>query len=82
MMINEGSREERKRIVRLIRDWLKGNSETSDREIHRKLQASGTHLPIERTRQYCVKARILLNRETIFGPDAERMFPTPTKRNA
>jgi hypothetical protein len=80
MMTTEGSREERKRIVRLIRDWLKSDSGTSDEEIHRKLRASGTHLSAERTRQYCVTARILLNREAVFGPDAERMFPTPTKR--
>jgi hypothetical protein len=80
MMISEGSREERKRIVRLIRDWLKSDSETSDEEIHRKLQASGTHVSIDRARQYCVKARILLNREAVFGRDAERMFRTPTRR--
>jgi hypothetical protein len=80
MMISENRREERKRIVRLIRDWLKSDSETSDEEIHRKLQACGMCLSSERIRHYCEKARILLNRETIFGPDAERMFHTPTKR--
>jgi hypothetical protein len=31
---------------------------------------------------YCEKARILLNREVLFGPDAERMFGTPTKAGA
>jgi hypothetical protein len=80
MMTHEGRRAERKRIVRLIRDWLKRGPGTSDEEIHRKLRASGTHLSSERTHYYCEKARILLNREAIFGPDAERMFPTPTKR--
>jgi hypothetical protein len=80
MMISEGSREERKRIVCLIRDWLKSDSGTSDQEIHHKLQASGTRLSLEKTRQYCQTARILLNREAVFGADAERMFPKPTKR--
>lgn len=71
-------RAERRRVVNLIRDWLKSESGISDKEIQRKLQAVGTHLCFNTTHNYCEKARILMNREVLFGPDAERMFP---KRN-
>jgi hypothetical protein len=80
MMTSDETRAERTRMVRLIRDWLKSDARTTEEEIQRKLQAIGTNISSSTTRHYCGKARILLNRELLFGADAERMFPKPRKR--
>jgi hypothetical protein len=80
MMTSDETRAERTRMVRLIRDWLKSDMRTTEEEIQRKLRAIGANISSSTTRHYCGKARILLNRELLFGADAERMFPTRGKR--
>jgi hypothetical protein len=67
--------EERRRTVCLIRDWLESEPRISVEDIQRKLLASGMQLSTASVFHYRYKARVLLNRELLFGPDAERMFP-------
>jgi hypothetical protein len=67
-------------MVLLIRDWLKAEPGMSIEEIQHKFREIGTHLSLATTRNYRESARLFLNREVLFGPDAERLFRTPKRR--
>jgi hypothetical protein len=75
--------ETRRRMVCMIRDWLKSDPRMSPEAMQQKLLANGMDLSLAAVLTHLNRARILLNRERLFGAaDAERLFPeSRTSRN-
>jgi hypothetical protein len=70
---------QRRKYVKMIREWLETNKRLDLEEIDRRFNAEGVYLKRPTLSYYRYQAKILLNRETVFGTDAERMFGTKKK---
>jgi hypothetical protein len=68
-------RDERRFKVNSIRNWLKSDPEMEVSEMKTKFLAMGVDLEVHSINHSLKEALLLINREVIFGPDAQRMFP-------
>jgi len=76
----ERAQAQRRRRVSLIRDWLASDPRMSVEEMESRLLRKRMDIGRHSILHYRRLAKILLNRELVFGSDAERMFPIPSKR--
>jgi len=76
---NLNKHDERRFRVNVIRDWLKNDPGMEVSEMKTKFLEMGLDLEIQTINYYVGKALLLINREEIFGPDAQRLFPTSQK---
>ena len=74
-MKTQNRQDERRFKVNSIRNWLKSAPEMEVSEMKIKFLATGMDLEIHSIHHYVKQALLLINREAIFGPDAQRMFP-------
>jgi hypothetical protein len=75
-MQNPNKRAERRFMVTLVRDWLACDPKVTVKEIQTKFLAMGIDLKSYTVHHYRKDALLLINREMLFGPDAQRMFRT------
>jgi hypothetical protein len=79
-MQNPNGKVERRFMVGMVRDWLAIDPKIIVKEIQTKFLAMGMNLKPYTVHHYRKDALLLMNREMLFGPDAQRMFRTPKLR--
>jgi len=71
---NRPERAKARRMVRLVCEWLRTDPRISPEEIRSRFAAIGCGPKPHNVGYYLARAKVLLNRELLFGSDAEPMF--------